>query len=663
MPTNFNINPYIQPYVGGVQKETRELIGQRVADYDLSAEGYDILGYQTDTLKQNVAPFEADKLYAQELMGKYRGEVDKAAEKGDYEFMLRDVKKSAREFAAETSPLLARRKAFDDYRKTTQDQYQKGDIDLEMYNAALAKTTHDNSNVDKEAVKSGSFSGFVPTKKVDISKMLDDAIKGMESNGTLGKIQTNADGTYTIVGGEYRTPQDILKAANSYLQGSSDYRNYASTLVTLGLQNKLANETVYAEDFVQNKYKFYKDKSTQGFIPEYIAKGQANLEAAKRAHSVQDVATSNPQSKNPYSDLRFVDGRLIFGDYIEKINNGSEWAYYQNKVTGEKISPTNYAQKQGQGLISQAFSGDDIITNYQIVRVANNKDLEKVQGEQQLQLEDDSRNRFLIESAQKFDDVKQWLNDPIAYKDQIEKFVNERKDQWGSMSYKQQTATLYGEAADNNKNIMWNRRWEIPKQTIYSPFGGEGSKLDKNEIVANLSGQDLHVLSADKELQGYRKGSNKDINSLLEEISKIGEIQDVSQTGVAQYNPYDTRPAMRYDFVVKDSNDKLRTISVGASVDDRRLQVVQDVMMLAATGRSGQVNLEDIQSVNGYLNGKLNILVTPNSDPNSKKQVPFIGTVQIFDDKGKLHDNVPINQFPDYYKNVLVPDLLVPYVK
>lgn len=93
------------------------MITQRRQEYDLSAEAADVLGYQTDTLKQNISPFEPDALYAGELMNKYRNEIDQWTERGDYENLTREVKRSTRQFQQEVTPLLARRKAFDDYKK------------------------------------------------------------------------------------------------------------------------------------------------------------------------------------------------------------------------------------------------------------------------------------------------------------------------------------------------------------------------------------------------------------------------------------------------------------------------------------------------------------------------------------------------------------------
>lgn len=49
--------------------------------------------------------------------------------------------------------------------------------------------------------------------------MLDDAIKGMEAQGKVGKMILDPNtGTYKVVGGEYRSAKDIYNAAMSYLQ-------------------------------------------------------------------------------------------------------------------------------------------------------------------------------------------------------------------------------------------------------------------------------------------------------------------------------------------------------------------------------------------------------------------------------------------------------------
>ena len=640
---NFTISPYVKPYVGNANKEVDELVVQRRQDYDLAAETADVLGYQTDTLKQNISPFEPDALYAGELMNKYRGQIDQWTERGDYENLIREVKRSTREFQQEVSPLLARRKAFDDYRKTVQEQYQKGEIDLEMHNAALNKTRLDNSNVDKATVMSGAFSGFIPTKKVDVSKMLDDAIKGMEAQGKVGKmILDPSTGTYKVVGGEYRSAKDIYNAAMSYLQGSSEFRNYASTLNALGLTDKLNAESLAGLNYVQQKYQF--DKSTlsgSGFLPDGWYNKFMPMEGV---YGEQDTPAPNVFAKDKYQDIKFDKG-VILEDYITK--KGDNYVYYQGK-NGEKISEDEYFRRTttGTGLALDA-------SNYSRVELTENE-VKKISLKGVQQVQEDSKKRFLFENALNENlPIRRWLSNPKQYEKELEAYANANRSRWSNPEYLKNTVDLHKEAVKNAAINMSTATWR-PAESQAS-IKSTDKALDKNKVIANLQGKSIYALGADAKLT---RDGIKDINSLLEDVEKEGKIVDVVYKGVMQGNPVSGKPGQRYDFII-EKDDKTTVKSVVATIDDPKLQVLQDVMSLVYSGGTGSKKVEDLNIGNRYLNATFDVVTVPNSDPNTKKEIPFLGTVFVTDKNGNT-ESVSIQDFPEYYRSI-IPNLLDKY--
>jgi hypothetical protein len=647
---NFNINPYVQPYMGGIQKETGELMDQRVQDYDIAAEGYDVLGYQTDTLLQNVAPFEADRLYGQELMGKYRNVIGEAANRGDYEFMVRDVKKAARQFGAETSPLLARRKAFDGYKQTVQDQYQKGDIDLDMYNAALNKTVRDNSNVSKEAVQSGSFSGFVPTKKTDLTKYSDDIIKGMESQGLIGELISNPDGTYTIRGGEYRSAKDIEVAVRNALNGSSDVRNYEATLGALGLKDKFEYEKQSAINAVIAKYQFYKDKSQQGYQPEWYHNDNKPVAPVINA---PDVGFYNSAITNPYEGLSIKEGVIVpdTHEYFEEREGGNYYKYVNAKGEPITITEVNEAKKvltmaNTDNKAQRQTLADMGITPVQL----SSEELKTITAKADERLTKDAEAVFMLNKAETDPMLKEALDNPQEYKEFLEDYSRINKGRWNTTKFKNEVLKAYKEATETGKVLVGSRSWENPNSQI----GVRAIKdpADKNEILAVLgAGEQTVVLSTDKNSSGDRE----DINTVLTRLEKDGsKVTAIKKTGLTTWNPVggENYSGIRYSLIT-EKDGKTQTVQIVVPVEDPLLQPSQAVMNKVYTGSRGIVPFRMNLGQDKSIDVTFDVVTAPNTDPKTKKVNPFIGTIQVKNAKGEVVDVVATDKFPDYYKELI----------
>src|SRR5690606_29153139 len=155
----------------------------------------------------------------------------------------------------------------------------------------------------------------------------DLAIKGMESQGKIGKLSVDhATGTYRITGGQYRTIEEIQKAAEQYLLGSSDYKNYAQTMSTLGLQNELTQEIIGAINAVGTKYQFNRPDDKLGFVPKdwldkYIF-DNSNLQVAA------GPVTDNLLARNQFEGQKILTDGSITGtdDYFIQDSKTGIWS-------------------------------------------------------------------------------------------------------------------------------------------------------------------------------------------------------------------------------------------------------------------------------------------------------------------------------------------------
>lgn len=632
---DFRINPYVAPYVGGLNKELGETVDQRVKTYEAAAEFDDVLGYQTDTLRQQIAPFEADSQYAGELMNKYRTGINERADKGDYENMLREVKRNARQFSQEITPLLARKEAFNAYRTKIQDAYQKGDIDTEMYNAAMQKTIADNSNVDRTAVMSGAFSGFQPSKREDISKLLDDAIKGMEQQGYIGKIQVNPDGTYSVQGGKYRKAEDILQAAQQFLLGSSGYKSYATTLGALGLNQKLASETANGLQYVANKYKFHTPDAQQGFAPQTWLDWY-DQKTYKPSMSPSSV-TDNPNAVNQFEGTKFINGNLARDtEYYKVDKDGNYVGYY-----GYDGNPITVASKEGLDKARAAGAGGygAFSTGKHVDEL--NYTSKAVTPEMAARLRAEQNEAFtkLVQDTYLKQRGKITLNE-----NERQAILSANNNTWNNPEYRKQVYDTYQKAIQQHKTtetFKWNKFKPSSTKLV-----GDISNVGKNSGVleTSLAGRPVAVLTKDGDIPlktGYQDGK-KDINTVLSKLSGWKPVSMVDN-GVLAFNPHDGVPASSVTLLLeKDGEYRQVELAVGINQRDQtpKLQTLQNVATAHLSGNGGIVQ---VPGTDGFKYKVISIPNQINPDSNSPGFTSYV--VGMDKDNKEVGDKVLFDQF------------------
>lgn len=186
---------YVDPKSAKINEQLRENFTQAFNSDDALAGAVD---------QMDAASFAGDQALLKELEGDTREALDQRAARGDYETMGMDVAKSARSFAKGYAPIKQNHAAQQAYKASVKDAYDKGDIDAETYQKAMARSTHEYAGLQKNedgSIDDGSFfSGYDFVKDVNISERMAEYMKGYaadkggETRVLQGQYKTGPDG-------------------------------------------------------------------------------------------------------------------------------------------------------------------------------------------------------------------------------------------------------------------------------------------------------------------------------------------------------------------------------------------------------------------------------------------------------------------------------------
>lgn len=661
---NFNINPYVQPYTGGVSQEFGQAVDQRIKTYEAAQEFDDVLGFQTDTLLQNVAPFDNDIAYAKELMHGTRQNISERAKKGDYENMLREVKRNARNFAGQVQPLIENQKRYNDYLTTLKDSYSKGDISLDTYSKAQSSALSNYKGLDKNNIQGSFFRGFQPSKDVNVSETIDKFLTGWKADGTA-KLVPDGQGGYAKISWEGASEAEIAMASQNYLMGDQTYMGYAQTQNAIGNVDRVTKETTEAILAGMKKHGFNKSDVSLQWEPEWINGNKKILEYARLMGSSPSSATTNPGAVDIFDQLGLsqdeTTGKVILSPDVTRAG-GKLYKYVDNG--GNTISKKDYDSQTAA--IGIGIDPKDTEANKKALRATGPRMVEITS--EQAETYNREANQALVQMAsEKFlqnavktgkinSDV---LNDPAM----VNEYLRINQKQYTTPEYLKNTRKNYNEAIKNAQQIYDNTRWDISE--IPGTATPEFTSIKDDDILANLTGQSIGIL--DTQIGGFRKGQKADLNSMLEKITEDGyKIKAVRRLGPLKYNPYNNTPAMSYAFNLEDEDGKAKTIEVAASIQDQDIQPVQDVFNLAYKGLSGEIPFYAPNSSVGNVSGKFRVHMT--TDKNESGKNVFNGFVEVLDATGKkvsdpnFPQNIPISQFADVYKSLFAPTFINKYI-
>jgi hypothetical protein len=206
--SRYSLRPYVSVYKdpGSVQINTlqRQKFQQAFNADDAIAGAVD---------QMQAADFEGDQALKMELEQNTRQQLQDRAARGDYETMMMDVSKSAREFDKNYQPIKQNYEMYQAYQNRVKDAYDKGDINALTYNRALAKSNFGYSGLERNedgSIDDGSFfNGYNFVKDVDIQALMSEAMKdyaAKEGGQVVQQVGQGPDAMFTIkVGETYKT--------------------------------------------------------------------------------------------------------------------------------------------------------------------------------------------------------------------------------------------------------------------------------------------------------------------------------------------------------------------------------------------------------------------------------------------------------------------------
>ena len=206
--SRYSLRPYVSVYKDPGSVEINALQRQK---FQQAFNADDAIAGAVDQMQ--AADFEGDQALKMELEQNTRQQLQDRASRGDYETMMMDVSKSAREFDKNYQPIKQNYEMYQAYQNRVKDAYDKGDINALTYNRALAKSNFGYSGLERSedgSIDDGSyFSGYNFVKDVDVQALMSEAMDDFAAKKGGQVVQTvgqGPDAMYTIkVGNKYET--------------------------------------------------------------------------------------------------------------------------------------------------------------------------------------------------------------------------------------------------------------------------------------------------------------------------------------------------------------------------------------------------------------------------------------------------------------------------
>ena len=206
--SRYSLKPYVSVYRDPQSVAINTLQRQK---FQQAFNADDAIAGAVDQMQ--AADFEGDQALKMELEQNTRQQLQDRAARGDYETMVLDVSKSAREFDKNYQPIKQNYEMYQAYKKRVQDAYNKGDINALTYNKALAKSNFGYSGLERNedgSIDDGSFfNGYNFVKDVDIQALMSEAMKdyaAKEGGQVVQQVGQGPDAMFTIkVGEKYKT--------------------------------------------------------------------------------------------------------------------------------------------------------------------------------------------------------------------------------------------------------------------------------------------------------------------------------------------------------------------------------------------------------------------------------------------------------------------------
>lgn len=224
----------IPRFVGSPVAELASVAQHLQGKYDTAIQGDDAL----DSALTQASSLGADNAMLQQIKDQYRAKLKERAAKGDYEHMLRDVQKDARDFVNQYKPIAANQAAVSEYYKDLQEQVTKGDVSKSWADRLYDSATRGYQGLKKNAQTGqleNQFRGTTAVKDINMEEWVDKALKGLDPKKIGTDVQWIKDGFYRKHGetSEKLTMKEIWPALQAAMGSDPMFQSYAQQKMML----------------------------------------------------------------------------------------------------------------------------------------------------------------------------------------------------------------------------------------------------------------------------------------------------------------------------------------------------------------------------------------------------------------------------------------------
>ena len=242
------------------------------------------------------APFSGDQKLKSQIAKRMKERIEKRAQEGDYENMMRQVREDAATTQSLIKPIRENKKAYQDYvdkvknmEKVSRDRKRKA------IQKSLLKYKSQNNGLQFESDSleptGGYFEGRVPSEDFNAGEKVMELVDDWQSNGREWIPYRTKEGDLVKRRLEENNPAQIRDVAMEYLQSNPEFQSYA--------------DDTYFEDF------YGEEKDLSRFMEETEVTNNDG-EKVDRIYG----RTIHPQNKSPKEVLEEYESKLKQRDDI-----------------------------------------------------------------------------------------------------------------------------------------------------------------------------------------------------------------------------------------------------------------------------------------------------------------------------------------------------------
>jgi hypothetical protein len=204
----------IPRFVGSAVPELTQASQIMQGRYDTSLQYEDAI----DQGIQQATALGQDAKHLMDLKAKYKERLGERAKRGDYENMVRETAKDARNFINEYKPIAQNQQLVQEYRKRLDEQVQKGEVTPQRAAEMLDYSMRSYKGLQKDPTTGqfvNQFQGRQMVKDLNMSEWVDKQLIGLKETTTGQTIRKDQGGT-TLSRDSRRSTLTTINRSNRY---------------------------------------------------------------------------------------------------------------------------------------------------------------------------------------------------------------------------------------------------------------------------------------------------------------------------------------------------------------------------------------------------------------------------------------------------------------